>query len=118
MMNKMHSSNNLLKNCELWEELEDEIGEKISGGEIFRLLNLTNSNIDLTIFDGDTGQSTIRPYSQVGTETIRTPGNLITIQFDNDLSPETNITTVPIIFPQRGIFRLEETNNTIEFSLR
>ena len=115
MINKIHSSSNLLENCELWEELGDETGEKISGGAKFRLLNLTSSNIDITILDDNITQDTIRPFSQSGTEIINTSRDFIVIQFDNNLGPETNIITVPIFSRQRGIFELEETNNTISF---
>ncbi len=109
------TSNNLLENFDLWEELDDKTAEKISGGDIFRFENNTTDPISVTLFNGAIIETTIYPFSQFGTQTVDIPGSQITVNFDEILGEGENFVNVIMTSNQTGIFN--SVNSTIVFSL-
>ena len=116
-------SKNLLDNFDLWEELEDQTGEKISGGGIFRFENRTTENIDILVDSLDfltfpQQNFTISPFNLFGQEAISVPGNNISVQFDTitgtiPIQPN-NLDIQDMAFNQVGTFT---SNGVIDLNI-
>ena len=99
------TSQGLPENFDLWEELEDQTGEKISGGGIFRFINTTNNDISV-ILNQIGPPIIIEPAFEVGIEVETRPGDQVIVEYAQLVGGPIDSDPVIMNFDQIGTFEL------------
>ena len=127
------TSKGLSENFDLWVELEDKNGEKISGGVVlknqivqkssaknkalsfkFEFENRVNSVLDIILGNGITQDIQLQPGD---TKIVNMPSNLINVEFDETIGGIYDPVTREMISGRTAIFDELEGTNKIEFIL-